>query len=208
VSLGDPYVTAAELKAYLGIGDTVDDTAITNAVNAASRSIEQHCNRQFNQSTGTARSFAAADSYRLDLPGYSDVVSVSALAADEDGDGVFETVWSAADYQLRPINPAGAPETLPYTQIRAVGSRAFPVVGCWPQGLRDNLVQVTGVFGWPAVPAAAKQACYLLAAEIFKLRDAPFGILGMPDLGMMRVNESRRVAALLAPYRRHAVLVA
>lgn len=206
---GDSYVTAAELKGYLGISDTVDDTTIGYAVSAASRAVDQHCTRQFNQTaSGTVRTFEAVDFYRLVMPGFSDVVSVSALATDDNWDGTYETVWTTSDYQLWPPNTDAAPETAPYTEIRAIGSYAFPVPGTWTQPVRKNLVQVTGVFGWPEVPADVKQATFIVAAEIWKLKDAPFGALGMADLGIVRVGDNRRAASLLAPYVRFPVLVA
>jgi hypothetical protein len=53
-----------------------------------------------------------------------------------------------------------------------------------------------------------KQACLLLAAEILKLKDAPFGVAGFDGFGVVRVGQNRRATALLGPYRRWPVLVA
>ena len=41
------YITTEELKASLRISDTVDDAELPAVVTAASRAIDQHCNRQF-----------------------------------------------------------------------------------------------------------------------------------------------------------------
>jgi hypothetical protein len=61
-------------------------------------------------------------------------------------------------------------------------------------------VEVTGVFGWPAVPAPVVQATMLVASELFRLRDAPFGVAGFGEFGAVRVRENPKVAALLDPY--------
>jgi hypothetical protein len=66
-------------------------------------------------------------------------------------------------------------------------------------------VTVTGVFGWPAVPAAVKQACRLQVARVFKRADSPLGVAGFGEFGVVRVTQlDPDVKALLEPYRRHA----
>lgn len=197
--LGALYCTPEELKSRLGISDSVDDFEIRLAVEAVSRSIDDHCNRQFWRTTAT-RTFAATGAYGLDV---DDLVSVDALSTDEAADGTYGTAWSSSDFQLWPVNAATYAEARPYTQIRAL-TRAFPTGGA--VGARDDRVQIAGVFGWPAVPAAVKQACLVLAADCFKLKDAPFGMQAYGDFAV-RVRDNPRAMALLGPYRRHPVLV-
>lgn len=207
-TLGHLYATVEALKSRLGItaSDTVDDFELHGACFAASRWVEQCCQRTFYRTaTGTARTLATADPYCLRLPEFNDLVSVSALATDGTGDGTFETAWTAADYQLWPANPAG-PETRPYTQIRAVGSYTFPTL--YSATTRQDRVQVTGVWGWPSVPAAVQQAAAIKAAELFKLKDAPFGVAGLDEYGVVRIRDNMPAKSLLMPYMRHPVLVA
>jgi hypothetical protein len=59
---------------------------------------------------------------------------------------------------------------------------------------------VTGVFGWPAVPANVKQAALIAAADLFRLKDAPFGIAGFGEFGVVRVQANPRVMSLLRRY--------
>jgi hypothetical protein len=40
-----------------------------------------------------------------------------------------------------------------------------------------------------------------MAAEVFRLRDAPFGAVGMADLGIIRVRENPKYLRLIAEYR-------
>jgi hypothetical protein len=71
----------------------------------------------------------------------------------------------------------------------------------------QNRVQVTGVFGWPAVPVLVRQASLQLAADYMKLKDAPFGIVGMAEMGGMRVLENPTIAGMLRRYVRSKVKV-
>lgn len=205
-TLGKLYCPPQALKSRLGITSTGSDFEVSAACFAASRAIESICERIFYRTaSGTVRTFVPADLYCIKLGAYNDLVTLATLATDAGGDGVYETTWAAGDYQLLPVNPSAAPETRPYTKIRAVGSKTFPRP---VSTARDDLVQVTGVFGWPAVPWGVKQAAMILAEETLKLKDAPFGIAGFGEFGSVRVRENPAVARLLAPYRLYPMLVA
>jgi hypothetical protein len=117
------------------------------------------------------------------------------VAVDSDGDGVFETTWTAADYELRPLNGiVGGQPGWPYNQIRAVGSK------CFPRCSRRAVLQVTARWGWAAVPAPVHEACLIVASETVKLRDAPFGVAGYGDYGAIRVRNNPMAMGMLAPY--------
>lgn len=204
------YADAPTLKARFSIPDMLDETHISNALDSASRAIDQHCQRVF-YTTATTATFVPTDLYCLLLAEtdvwVGDLVSVTSLSTDGSGDGTYETAWSESDYQLWPVNAAAGPEARPYTEIRAVGSKLFPVP--YSRFQRANRVQITGTFGWPtAVPSAVKEACLMLAAELFKLKDAPFGVAGFSEFGAIRVRDNPKVAKMLMPYQRYAVLVA
>lgn len=203
------YAEAADLKVRFGIGDSIDDTKVDKALNGASRGIDLHCQRVFYNTAGTA-TFISTDPYCL-KPAKTDVwvgdiVSVTTLSTDATGDGTFETAWSASDFQLWPVNATFGPEARPYTEIRAVGSKNFPV----SYGrTRANRVQIAGTFGWPiAVPATVGEACLMLAAELFKMKDAPFGVAGFAEFGAVRIRENPKIATMLMPYQRYPLLVA
>lgn len=207
-ALGNLYCTPTMLKAWLKVLTTGDDIEVHTACFSASRWIEQYCQRLFYRTaTGTARTFAAHDLYRVRLPEFCDLVSVSALATDDAGDGVFETTWSASDYQLLPNNPSAAPETRPYTSVRAVAGRTFPLP--WNTVVaREDRVQITGVYGWPAVPASVKQAALLLAVDALKTKETSFGVGGANEWGVIRIRENPIAMSFLNPYRRSPILVA
>ncbi|PXY25153.1 hypothetical protein BAY59_24310 [Prauserella coralliicola] len=202
MALGDPYATLPELKSYLGdIGDTIDDEKLTSALESVSEEIEDHTNRQFND--------AGASSARLYRPRNGGKVKVDdfhtadglVVEVDADGDGVYETVWAATDYQLEPLNGVvDGRDGWPFEQIRAVGSRTFPLT-------RRASVRVTARWGWETVPDPVRQACLILAAETFKLKDAPFGVAGFGDYGPVRVRNNPIAAKKLGPYIRYRVAV-
>jgi hypothetical protein len=66
------------------------------------------------------------------------------------------------------------------------------------------LVKVTGVWGWPAVPAAISQATILQAARHFKRYDSPLGVAGFGDFGVVRVSRflDADVQMLVEPYKK------
>jgi hypothetical protein len=202
VALGASYATLPELKTRLGIDNTTDDAALTNALNSVSRHIEAYTSRQFNDAgSATARVYypdacrrTAVDDFHTDT---------GLIVQTDDGDtGTFDTTWTSADFQLEPLNGLvdGQPGW-PYNTIRAVEGRMFPA------GRRATL-KVTARWGWAAVPAEVKEACLIGAEETFKLKDAPYGVAGFGEFGVVRIRENAKVATLLAPYRRSPVLVA
>lgn len=202
MALGDPYVSVSQFKVYLGIGDVVDDTAVTDAVTSVSREIEKFCGRQFNDAgSATARVFRPDHAGLCQVDDFSTVTGL-VVATDGGDDGTYETTWAASSYQLEPLNGVVDGESgWPWWRIRAVVGQRFPTWCVHPP------VQVTARWGWTAVPAAVKQAALILAAETFKLKDAPFGVAGYGDFGPIRVRSNPMAAAKLAPYRRAAVLV-
>lgn len=202
MALGDSYATLVELKARLEITDNADDTRLTDALSAASRGIEKFCGRQFNKATtATTRVYYPRAGCWVDV---DDIHTTTDLVVktDEGDDGTYETTWSTTDYQLEPLNGIVDGETgWPYSIIRAVASRYFPATS------QRAPVQVTAQWGWNAVPASVKEATLVLAEDVFKLADTPFGAGGFGEFGRIRARENPHVAMLVGPYRRHVALV-
>ena len=203
MTINQGYATRNQVKAALRIGtaDTIDDDLIDNCVGAASRLIDGYCNRRFWQSgTAEARVFQAEDSFYCsidDIAGTAITLKTSSFA-----DGNFDVTWSASDYQLEPLNGNLDGLTWSYDKIRAVGDYLFPTVNA---NYGDQaLVQVTAVFGWPAVPEPVTQATIIQASRIFKRYDSPLGVVGFGDLGQIRVSRylDPDMAQLVEPYRR------
>lgn len=189
------YCTKEDLSQRFDLGTgSASDWEIEDAVNAASRAIDAYCGRFFYSASSSTRVFHATDPYLVYI---DDVQSVTTLKTDEGDDGTFETTWASTDFETYPLNSVANGVTgHPVTSIRAVAARTFPT------GMDRACVQVTGSWGWAAVPSEVRSACLILAGELFKLRDAPFGATGFGDLGIIRVRENPRVQALLAPFCR------
>lgn len=212
MAITNGYCTLTEIKAALVIGDTNDDTQLEAAVEAASRDIDRVCHQRFwLAGSATARTYVIEP-----LPPFQvapelvwihpfDPGTAPVIKTDDDGDGTFETTWtSGTDYQLEPLVYDDI-EPGPQFKIRAVGSRSFPArspVGSFSpsQAGRRAQLQVTAKWGWPAVPAAIKKACLLHAEDLFKAKDAPFGVAGSSDLGVLRIRENMLVSQLIEPY--------
>lgn len=169
------YADIGELRRYLGFSDASNDAELQRALDAAEAEVEAFCGRRFwKDAAPTARvyrSFVPSPLLEVD-----DLVSVSAVARDDDDDGTFETAVPAADYYLAPQDRDAS--VWPYRWIVLRRGKL------WPAGVA---VQVTAVYGWPAVPAAVKQAVLMQAARLVKRgTDAPLGIavVGMEGTGV------------------------
>ena len=199
MAISDGYATLADVKAALRITDTVDDSLLEISIEAASREIDGWCERVFTQSTAT-RIYRPTDAFTVDV---DDLQTVTTLKTDADGDGVFDTTWSTADYQLNPLNGIAGGITTPYTTLKAVGSYLFPIYEPRNVNSQEASIQIAGVWGWPSIPTAVKQACIILSMRQFKRYDSPTGVMGFGDLGVMRVGRvDPDVEKLLMPFRR------
>jgi hypothetical protein len=195
------YTSLEEVKDRLKISSSDSDMQLQAAVAAAARAVEKFTGRFFYQLAET-RTFVPENIFELH---FDDLVSITALNVDYDGDGVFETAWvNNIDYELAfgdgEYNQYASGEAKPYTMARVIngGGRWFPFV--WPFARLDR-VQIAGVWGWPEVPYAVKEAAQQITSEIFKLKDSPFGLAGSSEFGIVRVPKTNPyVAKLLSDY--------
>ena len=195
------YCTLADVKSALRVTDTVDDSLLEIAIEAASRQIEGYCQRVF-YSTSTTRVYNPDDSFVCQT---DDLISVTTLKTSTNGTS-YDTTWDSTDYQLEPLNGVSGGLTQPYTRIRAIGDSLFPIWSVTGTYANKAAVQIVGVFGWSATPVAVKQACILLAMRQYKRYDSPLGIAGFGDMGAIRVGRvDPDIEALLSPYQKVTV---
>jgi hypothetical protein len=183
------------VKAALRIQDTVDDLLIENSINAASRMIDQYCNRYFYSGVaGEVRYFKANDAFNCWI---DDCQTITKLETASQNPVTFDTTWGVNDYQTSPRNTLGNGAYQPITALTAVYNYFFPT---WQE---SNLVKVTGTWGWASVPDSIKFATIIQASRLFKRLESPLGVAGVSDIGIMRVgsNIDGDVAQLINPFR-------
>lgn len=160
------YATLAQAKERQSIRDGGDDQVIETLITAASRMIDDYCQRRFYATTQTRLYSAPSAAYpfynQMGMITYSatrpprilvdDLLAITSMATDEDGDRVYELVWAATDYDLfPPNNPA---DGLPYWEIRTAinGTHRFPFT---PLG-----IQIAGSWGFASTtPPLVTEAC-------------------------------------------------
>jgi hypothetical protein len=200
------YATLTEIKAYMSISDNTDNDLLENLVESASRSIDRIANRRFYlDTTASARLYRAYSDifvYIDDLGSTTDLV----VKTDSNGNGSYaKTLTLNQDYILDPLTAPSL--SRPYTQLTMVSNtETWPIFpGLTQNGLRPG-VQVTAKWGWPAVPNDINMACLILTADLYKRKDAPGGILGLGDLGVVRMSPlGRDVTAMVRAYKKEVI---
>jgi hypothetical protein len=205
MAITNGYCSLADVKAAARITDDIDDTLLELSIESASREIDSYTERVFYQTgsegTPVARVYVPQDLYVVET---DDIISVTTLKTDSNGDGTFDTTFDVSDFQLEPLNGlAGGIET-PFTRIRAVGTYLWPTYEPRNVDANQASVQVTGVFGFATVPTAVRQACILSALRQYKRYESPTGVLGFSDLGAVRVGTKLDpdVERMIQPYRK------
>ncbi len=203
MAITNGYTTLAAMKTFLSITDSADDTILESFIESASRSIDRIANRRF-----YADAAASARKYRAynDLFVYVDDISSTTglvVKIDDDGDGTFETTLTInTDFLVEPLTAAS--KDRPFTQLTMVNTTfTWPIFpGLFSNGLRPG-VQVTAKYGWPAVPDDIETATQILTADLYKRKDSPGGILGLGDLGAIRMSAlGRDVTAMVRAYKK------
>lgn len=189
------YASSAELKAYTRIpnDDTLDDVQAALALEASSRAIDVHTNRQFGLvATAEERFYTARWDHRRCrwIVPIDDLMTTTSFAIEVNGSAITA-------YDLEPSNAEF--KARPWTQVVIDSTSAvFPTA-------EVDAVDITGRWGWTTVPDAIKQACLLQANRFLSRRNSPYGVTGSPELGSELRLLSRLdpdVAVILAPYVR------
>ena len=195
ISNGYSTLTVVKSADVLNITDSSSDTNLETIIEAVSREIDNKTGRHFFNASETR--YYTPDDMRLLF--IDDLVSVSALVTDDDGDGTYEHTWTTSDYRLLPTNAAllgGWPYSM--IEIKAFGSYVFP------EGIRDG-VKITGTFGWSAVPKPIAQACAMQTDRLYRRYKAILGVSGTSSIGQITLQIPKfdpDIEALIKPYVR------
>lgn len=178
------YVTLEAQKLYMGIEHDNDDAKLTVAITAASRAVDDHCNRQFGKADAPQTRVYTA------WPDHEDGTWVVEIDDLTDATGLVvstpQGTIDAGSYTLEPVNAVA--DGYAWTQIRI--SRTSAVQPC---GAKNEISVAADTWGWSVgVPVPVVQATNLQASRFANRADSPYGVAGSPDEG----NESRLLAVL------------
>lgn len=178
---GQSYCTVAQLKARLGITDTADDAVLAQIIEGVSAEIDNDTHRRFWTTVADEdRYYTAANGGQVFID--DDLISITALATDDAGTRTYSTTWLATDYELWPLNAALRGRPYSWVEVVPNGRLAFPTT--------RRGVKITGKFGYSTtVPPVVREACLLQSERLFKRKDAPFGVMGSPDTGYVRLKD-------------------
>jgi hypothetical protein len=198
------YVELEDLKKTISLDGLQNyDLDVGDVLDAASRKVDEFCGRRFylDVDANQVRYYSPDDPYTLRV---DDISVITTLKSDDAGDGTFENTWTLnTDYVREPLNAASDLEPWSKLCVHPSGAHFFPTG--FPRS-----VELTGQFGWPAVPSPVRMATKMVAHRFLKrLREAPHGVVGFGMDGavvrMMSIDPD--VEDLLTPYSRK-VLVA
>jgi hypothetical protein len=172
---------------------TVDDRdeLIEASIRAACRQIDRKTGRYFYaDATATARTVpVAGNSLYADGEQTLLVPDIASDAGMAVATGYTGNWAAATGWESGPDNALAFGR--PITQIRSYG-RWLPASG---------RLQITAIWGWPAVPDEIAEAAKLLAARLYRRKDSPQGVLGSSEWGTARVSRTDPdVEALIAPF--------
>lgn len=185
-------VTSQEVKDYLGISGSGEDTLIGALIDYASNAIENYCNTYFSSTAITDRLDGGG---RYLITKVAPIISVTSIT-----DAYDSTVVSSADY----LNYLAA--GLIYIDVDTTNYALQNLT--WAEGMRRWIVVYNA--GYASVPNAVKLACILLVSYFRTTRtpgmlsetvgDYSYTKMQLPDAGL-----PEEVKMLLAPYRRKVI---
>ena len=189
------YSTLADLKKHIGIpaDDTEDDARLSSVLAAASESIDRYCGRTFdpyNTSSAAPRVFRTVRN-----------------CAEVDTDDFVKDDDTLVETGYRRNGPWTALEADDWDVLWPADRATDPHVGIWIVRPFDGWVRITARWGWTLnTPADIIEAALLLAARLYKRADAPFGVTGAGDLGVVQVRPwDPDVIRILGLYRKRKV---
>jgi hypothetical protein len=177
MAITNGYATLDEVRRRIPHAEDDDNDDLESIIEGVSRFIDSDRGRRFYAASETRYYVPASN----DLVVVDDLLSVTTLKTDEDGDGTFERTWTASDYLLAPYN--ANLDGMPYTSIERAfqGSFLFPLGSRRSRaGVRSQVgfrsVEILGSFGYTATtPKAIHEACVLLSMRLFERKEALFG---------------------------------
>lgn len=188
------YVSVDDLKGWLGLSGTSQDTNLTYALEAATNLIDEFCGRVFYVEKDSGTDVLQERYYDCEFQDFvhiDDVSTTTGLVVQTlNADGtVDQTLVKDTDYYLAPYNADKLQPRMPFDKIYMAienGGKVLPT-----QHLRG--LKVTAYFGFPIQsgsnhqPPAVTQACLIQAARFWQRKNSPMGFSGNPETGQAPV---------------------
>ena len=210
MTITNGYATLAAVKWRLDPGFTTvederRDLVLEQQVQAISRVIDSITGHRFYATTETR--YYTPENERLCY--VDDLLSLTSggLYTDPDGDLDYDDTWATTDYLLMPHNATTNGWPYSWIETHPTGIRLFPAY------LRANryigatrAVKITGSFGFCATgsqPDEITEACLLAVEQLFKRKDAIFGVtgpMGMSFALKVALKSDPHIMVLLEPY--------
>jgi hypothetical protein len=180
MAITNGYCTLSDLKTYIGLTGSGQDTNIENSITSASREIDQYCGRIFYVTSSSVRQYTPINRYELEV---DDISSTTGLVVklDTTDDGSYDkTLTINTDFIVTPVNRTDTlDQNQPIMMLKILEKRSSER---FDTDIINN-VQITATYGFSSVPSAIKQATLLQATRLFKRKDAPFSTYGNAQTG-------------------------
>ena len=183
------YASLAELKAVLGVSSTTDDTVMRKILESAARSIESYTNRRFYVTSETKHFDGAVI---LWIP---DLLSITTLKTDEDGDGTFENTFDGTagtgDYILYGGGLEDSLNLYPRTHIEINPNGDY---GSFASGVKRG-VEIAGVWGYGDGTTSTPYVTDTTTAEAISVGETAIDVTSATNLsaGMTILIESEQM---------------
>jgi hypothetical protein len=202
------YRTVSELKGWLGLSGSGQDTNLGYALDAATAAIDAYAGRQFDIDGAVVTRLY--DCEYMDYAEVDDIATSTGLVVKTlNADGsVAETLTLNTDYYLAPYNADKVEPVMPFTKIIMAIEKSGKVL---PTEHRQGL-SVTAKFGFSAVPDAIEQATLIQASRFFQRKNSPMGFSGNPVSGQPDVfflsELDPDVKNLIKPFKKTTITLA
>lgn len=186
--IGGPwYVTVAQLKRTINRlpNDTTPDDLLAEALEAASRAVEDYCDKRkfWLDDTASARTYRTVSrgpalpgvvwctehGYRLHV---HDIGAAGYTVETSEDGSTWTELTEGTDYEPYPDNAFALGQPI----------EAFVSTVEWP-----SRVRVTAQWGWPSVPAVVREATKIQARRLYVRKNSPEGVMGASDWGLIRL---------------------
>lgn len=188
--------TLSAVRSFLQkpVADTAQDTIIGSLITRASDAIMRYTQREFAPITAsTARTFLSDERGYLSLSPY-DLRSVTLVRMDTDT--ASPVTLTTDEYRLRPV-PSGSGT---YTHVLLNPTSGHPSTR-----FADRTIEITGAWGFAAIPTDVEHACILTVAEWLRAEVSAFSNAfaeesSPPNSPQASIPQSAR--AVLIPFMR------